>query len=61
MEFNFENDPNIRTWFDGFQLWVQFQYASVNGVSCDNKKLWDRLKYSVYVTQFDHNLYVSNK
>ena len=59
MEFSFENDPNIHVWYDGFQLWVQFQYASVGGQRCDDKSNWDRLKYTMYVTQFDHNIEVS--
>ncbi|XP_067937749.1 transmembrane 7 superfamily member 3-like [Watersipora subatra] len=48
LEFNFENDPNIHSWYDGFRLWLEFQYASVKRLECDDQKGWDYLTYSVY-------------
>lgn len=52
LEFNFRRDPNIHTWYNGYQLWVQFQYASIGSISCDDSKQWGRLSYSVYALHF---------
>jgi len=53
MEYNFENDPNIHTWYDGFHLWVEFQYSNVDDLPCDNSQNYTRLTYSIYALYFD--------
>jgi len=53
IEFNFPIDPNIHTWYDGFNLWMEFQYARGEGVVCEDQKSWAQLQYTVRLLNFE--------
>jgi len=61
LEYNFENDPNIHTWYDGFHLWVEFQYSNVDDLPCDNSQNYSRLAYSIYALYFDVSTYLKKR
>lgn len=53
LEFAFENDPNIRTWYDGFHIWIEHQFASTNDTACENNAHWDALQYNMYLFDYE--------